>query len=60
MISKDIFIASESNTNENSRSNIGWSYVHQSYQYNSDIAKTILAGSHKFQTVEIEVFSKIN
>ena len=44
----DIFIADDSN--------LGKTYTHPDYQYGSEKAKTILAGSHFFQIQEIEVF----
>jgi len=56
----DIVIASGSNSNQRSFSYFGHSYKHTDYQYGTEKAKTILAGSHKFQTLEIEVFVLIN
>jgi len=38
-------------------SNVGATYKHPSFLYNSHDAKTFLAGSFLFQTVEIEVFT---
>jgi len=52
----DIYIASGSNANQTSTSNFGSAYKHADYQYSTDKAKTILAGSNNFQTLEIEVF----
>ena len=52
----DIFIADDSNSNTRSFSNLGKTYTHPDYQYGSEKAKTILAGSHFFQVQEIEVF----
>jgi hypothetical protein len=56
----DIVIASDSNSNRLSYSSFGICYEHIDYQYGSDKSKSILAGSHKFQTVEIEVFVATN
>ena len=55
----EIVIASDS-TNQESWSNFGYYYKHEDYQYVTEEAKTILAGSYKFKTVEIEVFKMIN
>jgi len=52
----DLKIASNSNINTDSSSTFGHSYEHQDYIYKTYEAKTILAGSNKFQTTEIEVF----
>ena len=52
----DIHISSGSNANQTSYSNFGSSYKHADYQNATDKAKTILAGSYNFQTLEIEVF----
>jgi len=38
----------------------GFSYKHPDYEYNSEKARSILAGSKEFQTVEIEVFVATN
>jgi hypothetical protein len=56
----DITIMASSNANRNSFSYFGSSYKHADYQFATEKAKTILAGSHKFQTVEIEVFVATN
>ena len=56
----DFYISSNSNKNHNSYSNFGCSYKHPDYQYNTTEANSILAGSKNFQTVEIEIFAKIN
>ena len=56
----DIFISSDSNTNRDSFCNFGWTYEHPEYLKGTERAKSILAGSYKFQTLEIEVFAKIN
>ena len=54
----EISIASNSNANQCSSSDIGFTFIHQDYPAGSEKAKTILAGSHNFQTIEIEVFTK--
>jgi hypothetical protein len=46
----DILIASDSNSNQESYSNLGPSYGHAD--------PSILAGSYNFQTLEIEVFTE--
>jgi hypothetical protein len=53
-----IYIASNSNANQRSYSNFGYAFKHQDYPAGSAKAQAILAGSHKFQTIEIEVFTK--
>lgn len=54
----DIKIMSNSNVNQDSYCNFGSSYKHPDYLFDTDKAKNILAGSHNFQPVEIEVFAK--
>jgi len=54
----DLRIADKSNSNTNSRSNLGHSYIHPDYAYGSTEAKSFLAGSYNFQVSEIEVFTK--
>lgn len=56
----DICIASNSNRNLKSYSDFGFSYEHPEYEFETDGAKSILAGAYNFQTVEIEVYTKIN
>jgi len=51
----DICIFSDSNSNKLSYSDFGSSYKHPDYQYITE-NKSILAGSNRFQTSEIEVF----
>lgn len=51
----DIYIADKSNTNQDSHSDFGRSYQHQDYPTETERAQNILAGSRRFQTVEIEV-----
>ena len=52
----DINISDSSNTNTNSYSNLGHTYTHPDYNYGSEKARTILAGTQYFQVQEIEVF----
>jgi hypothetical protein len=54
----DIFIANNSNTAMNSYSKLGYSYSHPQYAQGANEAKTFMAGSHKFQLDEIEVYQK--
>ncbi len=56
----DIDIMTSSNSNRESHTNFGNSYKHADYQYRTEKAKTILAGSQYFQTHEIEVFVLLN
>ena len=56
----DIVISSGSNVNQSGWSNFGSSYKHADYQYGTEKAKSILAGSYNFQTLEVEVFVRIN
>ena len=56
----DIRIVSGSNSNQDSFSNFGYSYKHADYQFESEKAQYILAGSYNFQTLEIEVFVRVN
>ena len=58
--SDDIRIVTNSNINFESKADFGCIYKHPDYSFESDKAKNILAGSLKFQTVEIEVFTKVN
>ena len=56
----DFTIASDSNSNHNSWSSFGTHYNHADYEKGTDRAKTILAGSYRFKTDEIEVFTRID
>ncbi len=56
----DILISSGSNANQTSYTDFGSSYYHADYQNGTDKAKSILAGSYRFQTLEIEVFVRTN
>ena len=53
----DILIAGNSNSIDQSYSNLGGSYEHPEYDIGSNDAKIFLAGSNRFQTSEIEVFT---
>ena len=52
----DLVISNSSNTNTNSKSNLGTTYNHPEYPLGSFRTQTILAGAHNFQVQEIEVF----
>ena len=54
----DLVISSDSNKNTHSYSDFGNEYQHPDYPRKSTKARCILAGSHTFQTVEIEVYTK--
>ena len=54
----DLLIADKSNTNINSNSNLGHSYTHPDYRFETNEAKSLLAGSYNFQVSEIEVYTK--
>jgi hypothetical protein len=54
----DICIANNANTTMNSVSYLGSSYKHPQYAYDTDEAKSFLAGSHMFKLDEIEVYEK--
>jgi hypothetical protein len=54
----EIAIVSNSNQNNNSNSNLGNCFKHPDYSHGSNEAKSFLAGSFNFKTVEIEVFTK--
>lgn len=56
---QDLYIADCANANTNSFSNLGYSYKHPKYEYQSVEAKKFLAGEHNFQVEEIEVFQKL-
>ena len=56
----DIYISSDSNSNTTSYSNFGHTYKHADYQCGTEKAKSILAGSYNFQTLEVEVFVRTN
>ena len=54
---RDLFISSDSNKN-NRYSELGSCFTHPDYSHGSNEAKSFLAGSNDFQTVEIEVYCK--
>jgi hypothetical protein len=54
----DLKICNNSNTSDGSYSDLGHSYNHPNYACGSKEAKSFLAGSHKFCTTEIEVYTK--
>jgi hypothetical protein len=54
----DIYICSMSNIANKSYSNLGYSYIHPEYTYESNEIRSFLAGSYKFLTSEIEVFTR--
>ena len=54
----DLNIADKSNTNTTSYSNLGHSYSHPDYRFETNEAKSFLAGSYNFQVSEIEVYTK--
>ncbi len=56
----DICISTHANTNMNNHSNLGHSFRHPSYRYESNHAQGFLSGSYNFQVSEIEVFHLIN
>ena len=55
----DFEICDNSNSKNESKSNLGGSYKHPKYFQWSNEAQTFLAGSHRFKTIEIEIYSKI-
>jgi len=55
-----IYISSGSNANQTSYYYFGHFYYHADYLAGTEKAKSILAGSYNFQTLEIEVFVRIN
>jgi hypothetical protein len=55
---RDIFISGKSNLKSTSYSKLGQSFIHPDYLEGSNKAKSFLAGSHKFQVEEIEVYTK--
>jgi hypothetical protein len=54
----DLHIANQSNINTSSYSNLGRSYTHPDYRFETNEAKSFLAGSINFQVSEIEVYTK--
>jgi len=56
----DICIQTDSNISKDSFCDFGYSYKNLDYEKDTDKAMNILAGSYKFETVEIEVYAKTN
>lgn len=54
----DLKISSDSNLNSDSKSNLGFSYEHDDFEYGSKETKIFLANSYRFQVAEIEVYRK--
>ena len=54
----DIRISSNSNTTNWSYSNLGHTYNHTQYAFETNEAKSFLAGSDNFPLSEIEVYQK--
>jgi hypothetical protein len=54
----DICIANKANTTMESYSDLGCTYKHPQYAYETDEAQSFLAGSYSFQLDEIEVYQK--
>jgi hypothetical protein len=54
----DIHIANNANTTTKSYSNLGLSYKHPLYGFETKKVRTFLAGSYEFQLSEIEVYKK--
>jgi len=57
---RDIGIKSDSNINKESCCDFGFSYQHPDYLKGTTKAENILAGSYNFETLEIEVYAKLN
>ena len=57
---KHITIFSGSNSIQESYSDFGSNYKHPDYQGGTEKAKSILAGSKNFKSLEIEVFVRTN
>ena len=57
---RDICIRTDSNINKKSYCDFGYSYKHPDYLRDTDKAENILAGSYNFETLEIEVYAKLN
>ncbi len=52
--SRDLYISS----NKSGYSDLGHSYTHPDYSVGSNEARSFLAGSHHFEVLEIEVYTK--
>jgi hypothetical protein len=55
----DIYICDRANENGNSYSDLGYAYKHPRYAHKSRAAREFLAGAHKFQLSEIEVYQRV-
>jgi hypothetical protein len=53
----DICIFDNSNKNLTSLTNLGHSYAHSNYAFESNEAKSFLAGTYKFKVLDIEIFT---
>ena len=54
---RDLYIANNANTNQNSYSSLGNAYQPPvGYQYNTPQTRSLFAGSYQFTPTEIEVF----
>ena len=53
-----IDINTDSNINKKSFCDFGWAYKHPDYEKDTYEAGNILAGSYKFETVEIEIYAQ--
>ncbi len=49
----------KANENANSYSDLGYAYKHPRYAHKSRGAREFLAGAHKFQLSEIEVYQRV-
>ena len=52
----DIYIANNANSRTSSYSNLGKTFSHPEYEYDSNEAKSFLAGTCNFQLSEIEIY----
>ena len=52
----DLRVSTDSNVNQNSYANLGYSYTHPKYGYGSIEARSFMAGAYYFQVIDIEVF----
>jgi hypothetical protein len=58
-VGNDISLAeNDNNPTINSYSDLGYAFKHPHYEENTNEAETFLAGSHRFQLAEIEVYQK--
>jgi hypothetical protein len=52
----DIYICNNANSRTSSSSNLGLTFLHPEYEYESSEAQSFLAGSCNFQLSEIEIY----